>query len=166
MTEPPVNTPVEPRRRGAIAAMLIALVLVLGGGRATAAPETPGTAAKKGSEPTSWIRSGAIFLVISTVGAYAWYFGFFPRLLRKSNPSWPLDAWRYASYGAWITTCLAAYAFKGPMTAKVIEPLLRGSPSALIANFMELVFLPLLALVGLLVIWNFRRDAAGRLRPA
>ena len=157
--------PGHSRRKRLIQAMLIGLALIFGSGRVIAAPGDPVVATpKKGVDQTSWFRSGAIFLVASTICAIAWYLGLFPALLRKGTPSWPLDAWRYSTYGAWITTCVSAYAFKGPMIAKVIEPML-GSKSSLTAYFMEMVLLPLLALVGLLVIWNFRRDTAGRVRP-
>jgi hypothetical protein len=151
-------------RRGL--AVTAAVLLALSAGAGEAAAQGVGVGRMRvGFDQGNWVKSGAVFLVISALGAYSWYFGLFPRLLRKDDPSWPLDAWRQASYGAWVTTCLAAYAFKKPMIVKVVEPLLRGSPDALITYFMELILLPLLALVGLLVIWNFRRDATNRARP-
>ena len=155
--------PVGSLRRNVMLAMAMLLALTIGAGRAIAAP--PPSVNRAAADTGSWPRSGAIFLVISIIGGYAWYFGFFPRLLRKSNPSWPLDAWRQASYGAWITTCLAAYAFKTPLILKVVEPFRRGIPGPLRTYFMEMVLLPIMALLGLLVIWNYRRDVTNRVRP-
>ena len=110
-----------------------------------------------------WLRSIAIFLVISIGGGYVWYFGLFPRLLRMKNPRTPLEAWRLASYGAWLTCCVAALFLKQPLMLSVFRPLLTGYfKSVLIDYFMEFFLLPVLALVGLLVIWNFRRSATAR----
>ncbi len=129
MTTIPPVTPAGPWRRCLIWAMTMLLALTIGAGHAIAASPPAGKPARPGSDQGSWIRSSAIFLVISAVGGYAWYFGLFPRLLRKKVPSWPLDAWRLSSYGAWITTCLAVYAFRKPLVAQVVEPSLRGAPA-------------------------------------
>ena len=96
-------------------------------------------------------------------GAYVCYFGLFPRLLRKADPSRPLDAWRQTTYLAWIIACVAAMAFKGPLQSAVLGPLLGKFVNDVVRDdyFMEAFLLPVVALVGLLVIWNFRRDSAG-----
>ncbi len=88
--------------------------LTLGAATAEAANPPGRNAARTAPDQSSraWIRSGLVFAAVSLIGGYAWYFGFFPRMLRKQGPSWPLDAWRLATYGAWITICLAALAFR------------------------------------------------------
>jgi hypothetical protein len=165
MTTIPPATWSRPSWRGWTLAFAIALTSMTG--QAAAATDSPAVLfAQAAGGRVPWLRSIAIFLVISVGGAYVWYFGLFPKLLRKRDPKWPLDAWRQASYGAWITMCAAAWVFKTPLTMDVLQPLLRGTvPGPLVDWFMELILLPLLALVGLLVIWNFRREVANRARP-
>ncbi len=110
----------------------------------------------------------AIFLAVSAVGGSVWYFGLFRWLLRKKNPAWPLDAWRIASCGAWLTVCAALLVFRDQFCKELLIPLLTrfGLHPILISWLPVVVVLPVIALVGLLVIWNFRRDESNRARPA
>jgi len=145
-------------------------MLTVVSGLAAAATDPPATllaqVTVEGGIRGSWLQSTLIFLLITAAGGYGWYFGLFPRLLRKSHPSWPLDAWRHASYGAWLTMCFAAWFFKKPLVS-ALTPFLRGTVNdTLIAYFVEVILVPILALVGILVIWNFRRDVTNRARPS
>jgi hypothetical protein len=139
-------------------------------GRAAAASESPPAlliAATDASPIREFLKNFAIFLVLAVAGGYVWYFGLFPRLLRKKHPNWPLDAWRNASYGCWLTVCGSAYVFRRQFVEYVLDPLGRrfNANPTLIAWLPEVVVLPLVALVGLLVIWNFRREETNRVRP-
>jgi len=144
------------------------LLMIATGPRATARDSSPVllAAASSPSPIGELLRNLAIFLVLSAVGGSAWYFGLFPRLLRK-NLCWPLDAWRLASYGAWLTACAALLVFRDQFYREVLIPLLTrlGLHPLLILWIPVVVVLPLIALVGLLVIWNFRRDESNRARP-
>jgi hypothetical protein len=144
----------------------VGLLLVWAGQALAANDSFPGILAQAASTRNAWLRGAVIFLLIAVGGGYVWYFGVFPRLLQKKNPNWPLDAWRLASYGAWLTICAGGWFFKQPLMVSVFKPLLTGVfPNVLIEFFMEFILIPLFAIVGLLVIWNFRRDAANRARP-
>jgi hypothetical protein len=159
----------SPTGRARVAALAVGLAVILGTiGPASAAPPPgpPAGANKTVAAPkVSWTRGAIFFLTTSAAFAYIWYYGVFPRMLRKSNPSWPLDAWRLATAGAWTTTCLAGIFFDWPtrfMSSVVFMPIFGAGP--LSAYFFVGIVLPLLEVIGLLVIWNFRRDESIRAR--
>ncbi len=153
------------RRSAALAlALALAIALIV----LAAFPETslaqnaarPGRAAAT-AKAVGWGRGVLMFLVSALACAYIWYQGVFPWLLRKGEPSWPLDAWRWATAGAWTTTCLSAILLDRPtplMTRHVFGPLL--NQSSLSTLFFIPIVLPVILCLGLLVIWNFRRDEA------
>jgi hypothetical protein len=162
-----MTTILPPKRRGSAwrrRALALALALTVLSGQVAAATRAPAvkltpTSVSRGE----WLRSIAIVLVIAVGGGYVWYFGLFPRLLRAKNPRSPMEAWRLASYATWLTICAAAWFLKDPLTKSVFRPLLTVYfRQTLIDYFMEFFLLPVLALVGLLVIWNFRRSATAR----
>ena len=139
---------------------------MIGTGQAAASDSSPVllAATPNPSPVREFLKNLVIFLVLSGVGGYVWYFGLFPRLLRKKSPSWPLDAWRLASYGAWLTVCASLFVFRDQFYKEVLIPLLTrtGLDPKFISWLPVVVVLPLIALVGLLVIWNFRRDETNR----
>jgi hypothetical protein len=147
----------------------LALLLTIGGGAQAAAsdPSPVLLAAVASPNPTrEFLKNLTIFLVLSGLGGYIWYYWLFPRLLRKNNPSWPLDAWRYASYGTWLTVCVSALVFRGQLEHHVLTPLLSRVLNSIWISWLTIVgVLPLISLVGLVAIWNFRRDETNRARP-
>lgn len=169
----PLDRESDPMRLGRTLALIVVLPLVLAiciGREAAGSEPFPRLliAAAATSPMREFLKNLAIFIVLAVAGGYVWYFGLFPRLLHKKNPDWPLDAWRKASYGCWLTICASAYVFRRQFMEIVLVPLgsrFNANPT-LIAWLPEVVVLPLVALVGVLVIWNFRRERTNRVRPA
>ncbi len=150
--------------------LALAVLLVVATGPIATASDSPPmllAGAMSPSPSRELLKNLAIFLVLSLFNGFFWYFGLFPRLLRKEKPSWPLDAWRGVSYGAWLTLCASALVFRGYFEYYVFTPLFGSviGNSIWISWLLEVVVLLLISLVGLLAIRNFRRVESDLKRP-
>ena len=136
-----------------IRALVFLLLFVFMAGAAHAAQVTGVRPVR--TNGSAWFRSAVAFLVAALGAGYIGYFWFFPRLLRRKNPAWPLDAWRQTSYYVWAAICIATLFFKGPLMAW-LKPYLDGIfknlnetvKNSLSPHFMEWVLIPLVLLIG------------------